>query len=91
MLLARASAIADVARGSPTYPAPQVPMKSASAVRLLTAIALATAVAMPAQAQLVTTGLTPPSNTVTQFGAHNTAVGNGYTRARLHEAVRRAF
>jgi len=54
-------------------------MKSASAVRLLTAIALATAVAMPAQAQLVTTGLTPPSNTVTQFGAHNTAVGNGYT------------
>ncbi len=52
---------------------------TAAAARLLTAIALATTAAMPAQAQLVTTGLTPPANTVTQFGANNTNVGSGYT------------
>jgi len=51
----------------------------ASAVRLLTAIAFVTAAAMPAQAQLVTTSLTPPANTVTDFGAHNTSVGSGYS------------
>ena len=52
---------------------------TAAAARLLTAIALTATAAMPVQAQLVTTALTPPANTVTQFGAHNTNVGSGYT------------
>ncbi len=54
-------------------------MRHTQATRVLAVIAFVAASAMPAQAQLVTTGLTPPANTVTNFGASNTNVGTGYT------------
>ena len=49
------------------------------AVRLLAAAAVLGVTALPAQAQLVTTALTPPSNTVVDFGLHNTNTSVGYT------------
>ena len=49
------------------------------AARLLATAAVLGVTAMPAQAQLITTALTPPSNTVVDFGLHNTSTGNGYT------------